>query len=977
MTSSKREILEVGLDSPDGQTLVPKTRVHADFRIRHADPLSVNSEMEPNEPYSAYAPQTKGVVDSTAHNRNLQIPVSQIHSSNHGYVPLKDAPGFRNLILDQHKQLVDQMPNTVIKGDQLHETSLSDQRGDEKFGPSSVVLDDGLSEAKPTGNSGFVRSASYSGGSASITGTGTGLHTSADMDANDSAGNGSRPALEMSMYILLGLFALVGLVFAVNCGAVVARYRWERIGRRRTNVPPSADTDGVTDVERDMSQLAHSESGQKSITKTAESTGTGLEPNADQIGESSLRRCSKFLIPFKNKNKAVLHRDTNWVWIGRDKTGETQGNQGNGLTPSPLVDCHRSANSPLLGTADVPKTGAPTASSSTTPSGAHGPVSGVERSNGRKQNAHNLNTTAVLSVGEADMLLLHSPYHQDAWQDTLRSTSADRDTMAPFAIGWPYTVTPGVSQDPHGLLATSSTVGRPPRRHTAGALTQRNYQGQECSIRIISNPMPQPMSSPHNGQESADSASQEHAQEKNVSQHWLAYYQPDGLQIPQGSRTPVSASASVSRKQRTPIASWTSKDQRGDNDRAGSNYVQIDWNSGSRPNPYPRMQIPPPHHVPSTLIPPPNHPAPPIPYGHLRPKDAAYYWEAIMYRSWVRPRSGWKIPQSVSDSTTTDLAPTQTSQDWSPWNVRTRRSLSNASEAIGDSLSREANHISQWDYIRSANMLKTLRESREHTFNRSTEMPVNVENLAPFPPVRTTSRTVESQTLEADKAKRKVSLDANPRPLSLPQNFQATNELYGAVTQDSLELGGTSGDLEAEHQAKPKGGRSAGGPDTSPSEESLWWYHPVRRRPRKRRHEQNPHRQHPAGPQASRTHGHRQDHHVHEQGAGDASVPQNRYAPNKPLLCGQPDPIEYACPAPCDCDCGQPPLKAMHTGGNPGAPRIPHLIPTATETDNKTGIPAALLHSSTLSGLAWDQDLLALSHDRLVAYFAGMKESDA
>nr|VZI26839.1 unnamed protein product [Spirometra erinaceieuropaei] len=37
----------------------------------------------------------------------------------------------------------------------------------------------------------------------------------------------NRPALELTMYILLGLFVLIALIFAVNCGAMVARYRWE------------------------------------------------------------------------------------------------------------------------------------------------------------------------------------------------------------------------------------------------------------------------------------------------------------------------------------------------------------------------------------------------------------------------------------------------------------------------------------------------------------------------------------------------------------------------------------------------------------------------------------------------------------------------------------------------------------------------------------------------------------------------------
>lgn len=231
------------------------------------------------------------------------IAGSQIHSSSHGYVPLKDAPGYRNLLLDRRKHLFEQLPTKTINGDQLHETSLSDQRGDDKSLPGVAVLDDGMSEGKPTGNSVFSRSDSSRGGSATATEIESGLPTLTDMDENGPIGNGSRSALEMSMYILLGMFALVGLVFAVNCGAVVARYRWERIGRRRSGVPPATDTEGVTEVEHDMSQFGHPESNQKGVGQSGRSIGCASEEKTEQTGQTSLRRYSKLLMPFRNRNK--------------------------------------------------------------------------------------------------------------------------------------------------------------------------------------------------------------------------------------------------------------------------------------------------------------------------------------------------------------------------------------------------------------------------------------------------------------------------------------------------------------------------------------------------------------------------------------------------------------------------------------------------------------------------------------------------
>lgn len=72
-------------------------------------------------------------------------------------------------------------------------------------------------------------------------------------DANNTAPI-TRPALELIMYILLGLFILIALIFAVNCGAMMARYRWENArgakeAQRLQTLSELAVNNANTDVE--------------------------------------------------------------------------------------------------------------------------------------------------------------------------------------------------------------------------------------------------------------------------------------------------------------------------------------------------------------------------------------------------------------------------------------------------------------------------------------------------------------------------------------------------------------------------------------------------------------------------------------------------------------------------------------------------------------------------------------------------------
>lgn len=75
---STGEVLEVGLNSLDGQTLVPKTRVQAEFLIQRTDSLQAPVEVNSGIPRSPYAPQTNGFVNA---NDNQPIAVRTMFNS--------------------------------------------------------------------------------------------------------------------------------------------------------------------------------------------------------------------------------------------------------------------------------------------------------------------------------------------------------------------------------------------------------------------------------------------------------------------------------------------------------------------------------------------------------------------------------------------------------------------------------------------------------------------------------------------------------------------------------------------------------------------------------------------------------------------------------------------------------------------------------------------------------------------------------
>ena len=96
-----------------------------------------------------------------------------------------------------------------------------------------------------------------------------------DTSEEASVGEGRhRPALELIMYILLGLFILIALIFAVNCGAMVARYRWEHGRGNKENLRL-----------QQLSELAMSNTNADAagIGECSSSSMADLQSQADQI----------------------------------------------------------------------------------------------------------------------------------------------------------------------------------------------------------------------------------------------------------------------------------------------------------------------------------------------------------------------------------------------------------------------------------------------------------------------------------------------------------------------------------------------------------------------------------------------------------------------------------------------------------------------------------------------------------------------
>ncbi|KAL5971479.1 hypothetical protein TSMEX_000811 [Taenia solium] len=167
-----------------------------------------------------------------------------------------------------------------------------------------------------------------------------------DKSSGDPIGgeSGHRPALELIMYILLGLFILIALIFAVNCGAMVARYRWEHARGAKENLRlqqlselamSNANTDAAGMGECSSSSTADLQS-QTDQVDTIRDRMSGGQKAASHYGcitaFATLRR--KFGLWSLSQQR--MNRDTDWIWLGRDALAGSQHDRGNNNSNSNL-----------------------------------------------------------------------------------------------------------------------------------------------------------------------------------------------------------------------------------------------------------------------------------------------------------------------------------------------------------------------------------------------------------------------------------------------------------------------------------------------------------------------------------------------------------------------------------------------------------------------------------------------------------------
>ncbi|KAA3679562.1 uncharacterized protein DEA37_0004592 [Paragonimus westermani] len=456
------DVLELRLVSQNGQLLVPKLRIPVRITtsgaikedVKGAVPVAkrpdqswlqegqgkIASLLGVVKPPFSVQPRTYDVAHEQYHVPPFQFSPNRkniIGDVNHELIALKDAPGFRSIPSATSKQAkldgksAESRSANPTQPGALDETSLSDQTRDDKLSMGFTDLRHGYHDI-PVSDQEAVR--------------------------------GSRTALELSMYILLGLFALVGLVFAVNCGAVIARYRWERMGRRRDSQIGIAKNDRTSETLNSRSRPASEDAAKSTLCVSSSSE---MEPTVEETGVQSLvKRCKQILLPNRTKHKPLLHRDDDWVWISRDKAAASVAQLS-----SDGVTCLHSPASPPLTTNRTLKNNTISLEGKFSRSHSYG---------GKRTN-----TTAVLSIGEADMLLMHSPYRRSAWRENYQSdeageTSDYSPSITNSALLYqddgrsvdPWVVAHCGQQQP----PESHSAGRPPRRHTTGALMQRNYQ---------------------------------------------------------------------------------------------------------------------------------------------------------------------------------------------------------------------------------------------------------------------------------------------------------------------------------------------------------------------------------------------------------------------------------------------------------------------------------------------------------------------
>ncbi|KAL5110805.1 hypothetical protein TcWFU_008514 [Taenia crassiceps] len=149
--------------------------------------------------------------------------------------------------------------------------------------------------------------------------------------------SGHRPALELIMYILLGLFILIALIFAVNCGAMVARYRWEHARGAKENLRlqhlselamSNANTDAAGMGECSSSSTADLQS-QADQVDTLQVGMSGEQKAASHYGCISAFATLRRKFGLWSLSQQRMNRDTDWIWLGRDALAGSQHDHSN------------------------------------------------------------------------------------------------------------------------------------------------------------------------------------------------------------------------------------------------------------------------------------------------------------------------------------------------------------------------------------------------------------------------------------------------------------------------------------------------------------------------------------------------------------------------------------------------------------------------------------------------------------------------
>ncbi|KAH8876408.1 transmembrane protein 132 [Schistosoma japonicum] len=1111
------DLLEVGLTTPSGNILVPHVRIRGEI-MTPKDGIPVNEYLRSNNRYEFSA---KGAQEN-------RTSVDNTHDS----MAFKDAPGFQmthstssqaGTEIKSSKMPVKSNPRHLIyssTSDGASSNTVPINSDDISVDDRSSILSDvGGGNNNQIENNESVKDRENKLSNPTAGSNRNGINGS-KVRTSDSW-TSTRPVLELSMYILLGLFAVVGLVFAVNCGVVIVRYRWEKMNMNQTSGNANTTYTGDSSTASGCEQAKNTKPVNYIVSTPLPYTDEISNNSKEVIGQnqivssiSSSPKC-KWIHRSKsdadnqekllgtnnihddnynvnsNKKRKRTKRSATSVFTGRQKHKQ----QLNQLLPYDS-ELSNFTTTTLTATINNDSVTSNNINLPKTVSNLSRPNKCSLRYNEIKKNS----TTAVLSVGEADMLLLQSPYRESVWQDTLRSDTNESDsrfvylTSGNFAQQFGYTA----AMQPNSFLfhqmstpvnntpkSECQTLGRQLKRHTT-AYTQRNYQGQECSIRIISNPMSDGNKRQHCHPQhqqftnpqlflsdySSETINPTHQTNNNaltksvmVSDSWLDNSNPLMLT--------GSVSASLHRKQITPVYlhDECTRTLCSNSDLLNANGILSTTTSKSKihfsgvanfpvmsPTTH-RLQAP--CSMPCAL---------PVGLPNFYQEESS--WISLsqhqheINEDWTKadyPNQPFLITKDThcndsleyKNQSTIDR-PDRTTVDMldvsspvcplnSPWQVRRPLEKSIKSSQFDCCSNNQPCEL-------HSPLLDQVNFNDNHLhFNEVLELNEtgSYSQNPPYPPIRTTSRgAIAYHTL--GHVKRSNNNDTNnyqPRPLSLPQ-FVFIFNCHSFMLQKKCwhcmrlvyPLNRTDSSRECvklldennykEHKTKRGNyGNNSNASEMyqdclfsssydilskyvnkqqSPSEESLWWYHPVhQKRRRKRKHESKKN--------ADDKSNHNQHHHHHHklpisfqkqqhqqidmyissvsEQSSDLSIPMMNKIDSADV--NVDDSMDFILNHNIKMNskgnlCEHTAENDFNTNTEVNKSEVnihdsEKLQTSPTTQSSQSHKHSATIHNTTdkrqyfnsQSDLSWDQELLCLSHDRLVAYFAEMKESNA